>query len=110
MSPIPAHALLALAVLAAAAPAVAADFGAGKTTICHRTGQKPVNGLFRGHLITVSNNAVAAHRREHNDAVVLPAWLNRFPGKTCGLDAAGKLFDDQGRPVPGDAPPPPDVG
>jgi hypothetical protein len=102
-------ALLALAVLSAAAPAVAGDFGAAKTTVCHRTGQKAVDGLFRGHLITVSNNAVAAHRG-HGDAVVRPEWLNRFPSGNCKLDAAGKLYDDQGRPVPGESPPPPDVG
>ena len=110
MSKISAPGLAALALLAAAAPAASADFGAAKTTVCHRTGQKAPAGLFRGHLITVSSNAVAAHRREHSDAVVRSGWLNRFPGGHCRLDAAGRLYDDQGRPVPGDAPSPPDVG
>lgn len=69
-------ALLSLLGVAALAPASAAladgtsdGNGDGKTTICHATGSA-TNPFV---LITVSNNALAAHRRHQNGEDIIPA-------------------------------------
>lgn len=94
---------LTAAIGAFAVPASAAPDGA-KTSICHRTGPKPVQvgslSLFRGHVITVSDSAVASHVSQHRDVVVAAAAAAVLrSGAVCHTDATGNLYDGAGRLV-----------
>ena len=97
--------LAALVAASATVPAVAKDDGS-KTTICHRTGSRPIQGLFPGHVIEVANTALAQHIPGHGDVVLTPAAkeaLGSGGGKrtVCLTDANGNVFDANGNPVEG---------
>lgn len=93
-------ALLAASTLAA--PVVAEPQG-DKVSICHRTGAKPVNGFFPGHIITVSTDAAADHVVGHGDVLLFPGAEVGKSGKRaiCVVDLTGRAFDSQGAQIGG---------
>lgn len=86
----------------------------GKTTLCHRTGQQPRDGLFAGQVLNVSTNAVANHLENHGDLLAnAGARAKLRQGEGCFIDANGALYNGAGhllQPAPGSsmpgAPPP----
>lgn len=95
---------LALAAMSTLAlPAAAAPKDGDKVTICHRTGAKPVNGFFPGHIITVSTAAAADHVVGHGDVLLFPGAEVGRSGKRaiCVVDLSGKAFNSEGDQIGG---------
>jgi hypothetical protein len=86
-----------------AVPAAAAPNDGDKVSICHRTGAKPVNGFFPGHIITVSTDAAADHVVDHGDVLLFPGAEVGRSGKRaiCVIDLSGKAFASDGKQIGG---------
>lgn len=89
-----------LALLAAgsiALPALADDDDdddGPRTTVCHRTSGRAVQGFFPGHVIKVSASAISKHVPQHGDVIV-----SREAERALGVRGGGDDDDDDRRRV-----------